>query len=134
VLSFAAATLASSAVLFASGAAAVNPPAGGGPWRQLGAAATSRPGKLAHFFRSATSPKALAVVAKSSSSKPIRMTWFSYCEFESDDAQTEQNQATVTGVRRVTAFPHVLDGATLCNVSVTIRVANGRVAAAVFSG
>ena len=52
---------------------------------------------------------------------------------ESDDAETEQNQATVTGIRRVTVFPHVLDGATLCNVSVTTRVAHGRATAAVFT-
>ena len=111
----------------------VTPPPGGS-WRQLGATVSSRPGKLAHFFRSATSPGRLAVVATSTSSKPIRMTWFSYCEFESDDAHTEEQQATVTGARRVIALPHVLDGATLCNVSVTIRVANGRVTAAIFSG
>ena len=61
------------------------------------------------------------------------MTWFSYCEFESDDAETEEHQATVIGTHRVTALPHVLDGATLCNVSVTMRVANGRAAAAVFA-
>jgi len=112
----------------------VSPPTTGGPWHQLGGAATSRPGKLAHFFRSATDPTALAVVAASSSSKPIRLTWFTYCEFESDDAQTEQNQATVSGTHRVVVLPHVLEGATLCNVSVTIRVANGRAAAAVFGG
>jgi hypothetical protein len=129
----AAAALTLSAVLFAGGAAAVQPPAKGGPWHQLGSSVTSRPGKLAHFFRSATSPTGLGVVATSSSSKPIRLTWFSYCEFESDDAQTEENQGTSTGVRRVVALPHVLDGATLCNVSVTIRVAGGRAAAAIFS-
>lgn len=122
-----------SALLLAGGAATVAPPPSSGPWRQLGAAVTSRPGKLAHFFRSAQSPKGLAVVAVSSSARPIRLTWFSYCEFESDDAQTEENQATVTGARGVTALPHVLDGATLCNVSVTIRVAGGRAAAAIFS-
>jgi hypothetical protein len=132
VLSPSAAVLAVSAALVAGGAAGGSPPAKGGPWRQLGTAVTSRPGKLAHFFRSATSPTALAVVATSSSSKPIRMTWFTYCEFESDDAETEQNQATVTGIRRVTVFPHVLEGATLCNVSVTIRVRNGRATAAIF--
>jgi hypothetical protein len=133
VLSSTAALLGISWLLFASGGALMDPPVQGGPWRQIGAAVTSRPGKLAHFFRSARTPKALAVVAKSSSSRPIRMTWFSYCEFESDDAQTEENHATVTGVRRVTAFPHVLDGATLCNVSVTIRVVDGRATAAIFS-
>jgi hypothetical protein len=134
VLSPAVAALGISALLLASGPRTVGPPAKGGPWRQIGVAVTSRPGKLAHFFRSVTSPTALAVVARSSSVKPIRMTWFSYCEFESDDAETEENQATVRGIRRVTAFPHVLEGATLCNVSVTIRVANGRATAAVFSG
>lgn len=133
MFSLSAAAVAVSAALLAGGTAAVDPPAKAGPWRQLGTTVTSRPGKLAHFFRSATSPAALAVVATSSSSKPIRMTWFSYCEFESDDAETEQNQATVTGIRRVTVFPHVLDGATLCNVSVTIRVAHGRATAAVFT-
>ena len=112
----------------------VAPPPKGGPWHQVGAAVTSKPGKLAHFDRSPRSPGTLGIVARSSSAKPIRMTWFTYCEFESDDAETEQNQATVTGVGRVTAYPHVLDGATLCNVSVTIRVANGRATAAVFSG
>lgn len=134
MLSPSAAALAVSAALLAGGAAVGDPPAKGGPWRRLGTAVTSRPGKLAHFFRSATSPSALAVVATSSSSTPIRLTWFSYCEFESDDAETEQNQATVTGVRRVTVFPHVLEGATLCNVSVTIRVARGRATAAIFKG
>ena len=128
MLSSAAAAFGISAVL------AVSPPAKGGPWHQLGTAVTSKPGKLAHFFRSATSPRSLAVVATSSSARPIRMTWFTYCEFESDDAQTEQNQATVTGVGRVTALPHVLDGATLCYVSVTIRVVNGRASGAIFKG
>jgi hypothetical protein len=133
VLAPAVAALGISTLLLAGGTATVAPPASDGPWRQLGAVVTSRPGKLAHFFRSAKSPGALAVVATSSSSKPIRLTWFSYCEFESDDAQTEQNQATVIGIRRVTALPHVLDGATLCNVSVTVRVSGGRAAAAIFS-
>jgi len=121
------------AVLLAASASTVAPPAKDGPWRQAGAAVASRPGKLAHFFRAVQDPKALAIVAVSSSAKPIRLTWFTYCEFESDDAQTEQNQATVTGTRRITVLPHVLDGATLCNVSVTVRLAGGRVAAAVFT-
>lgn len=121
-----------SAVLLAGGATRVDPPKGG-PWRQLGKAVTSRPGKLAHFFRTAQSPEALAVVATSGSPKPIHLTWFSYCEFESDDAETEENEATLTGRRRLSALPHVLEGATLCNVSVTIRVAGGRASAAIFS-
>jgi hypothetical protein len=133
VISASVAALSISAALFAGVSPAVDPPARDGPWRELGASVTSRPGKLAHFFRVAKSPTGLAVVAVSTSSKPIRLTWFSYCEFESDDAQTEENQATIAGRHRLTAFPRVLDGATLCNVSVTIRVVGGRAAAAVFA-
>jgi hypothetical protein len=128
------AALAVSATVLAAPPPSVAPPATGGQWHQLGRAVASKPGQIAHFFRTATSPTALAVVATSSSARPIRMTWFSYCEFESDDAQTEEHQATVIGIGRVVALPHVLDGATLCNVSVTIRVANGRAAAAIFRG
>ena len=111
----------------------VAPPPSPGPWKQVGAAVTSRPGKLAHFFRSAIQPTSVAVVAASSSAKPIRLTWFGYCEFESDDGMTQQRQATVTGVHRVVAYPPVLTGATDCTVVVTIRVSGGRVTSAVFS-
>jgi hypothetical protein len=103
-----------------------------GAWHQVGAAVTSRPGKLAHFFRTAQNPTSLAIVATTSSSRPIRLTWFSYCEFESDDAMTEEHQGVVTGARTVSAFPPVFDGATLCTVAVTIRVVGGRASAAVF--
>lgn len=78
-------------------------------------------------------PTALAVAAGSSSARPIRMTWFGYCEFESDDAMTQQRQGTVTGVHRVVAYPPVLTGATDCTVVVTIRVLSGRATSAVFS-
>jgi len=61
------------------------------------------------------------------------MTWFGYCEFESDDAMTQQRQGTVTGVHRVVAYPPVLTGATDCTVVVTIRVLSGRATSAVFS-
>ena len=114
-------------------ALAVAPPPGPGAWKQVGAAATSKPGRLAHYFRTAMQPTALAVVATSSSAKPIRMTWFGYCEEQSDDGMTEQRQATVTGVHRVVAYPPVLIVATDCTVVVTIRVAGGRVSSAVFS-
>jgi hypothetical protein len=127
-----AAAAALSTILLAQGGAAIAPPPDPGPWRQLGVTVTSRPGKLAHFFRSATEPKALGIVANSSSRRPIRLSWFAYCEFESDDAMTEQNQATVTRVHRVVAYPPVLNGATLCTVSVTIRVVGGRASAAIF--
>jgi hypothetical protein len=114
-------------------ALAVAPPPAPGPWKQVGAPVTSRPGKLAHFFRTAMQPTSLAVVASSSSAKPIRLTWFGYCEYESDDGMTQQRQATVTGVHRVVAYPPVLTGATDCTVVVTIRVSVGRASAAVFS-
>jgi hypothetical protein len=112
---------------------AVAPPPSGGPWKQVGAAVTSKPGKLAHYFRSAMQPTALAVVARSSAAKPIRLTWFGYCEFESDDGMTQQRQATVTGLHRVVAYPPVLTGATDCTLVVTIRVSGGRATSAVFS-
>jgi hypothetical protein len=114
-------------------ALAIAPPPSPGPWHQVGAAVTSRPGKLAHYFRSEMQPTALAVVASSSSAKPIRLTWFGYCEFESDDGMTQQRQATVTGVHRVVAYPPVLAGATDCTVVVTIRVSGGSATSALFS-
>jgi len=120
------------AVLSALALAVVPPPASG-PWKQVGAAVTSKPGKLAHYFRAAMQPTALAVVARSSSAKPIRLTWFDYCEVESDDGMTQQRQATVTGAHRVVAYPPVLMGASDCTVVVTIRVSGGRVSSAVFS-
>jgi hypothetical protein len=40
--------------------------------------------------------------------------------------------ATVTWVHRVVVYPPILNGATLCTVSVTMRVAGGRASAAVF--
>ena len=124
--------LAPAAALLLS-AVALAPPSAPGPWRQLGATATSRPGAVAHFFRTATAPAALGVVAGSSSGRPIRLTWFAYCEEESDDGITTQDQATVTGVHRVAAYPPVFGGATLCTVSVTVRVAGGRASAAIFA-
>lgn len=109
------------------------PPPQPGPWKPVGALVASLPSRPLHFFRITTSPKALAIVVRSSSAKPIRVQWFSYCEFESDDAMTNQNQATVSGVHAVTAYPPVLDGATMCTVSVVARVAGGRARAAIFS-
>jgi len=126
------AAVALSAVAFAYGGASIAPPNAPGSWRQLGPTLTSRVGKIAHFYRMATEPTALGVVASSSSGKPIRLTWFSYCEVESDDGMTSQNQASVTGVHRVVAYPPVFAGATLCSVSVTIRVVGGRASAAIF--
>jgi hypothetical protein len=112
----------------------VPPPPAAGPWRQLGAAVASRPGKQLHFFRTATSPANLGVVVTSRSARPIHLAWFTYCEFESDDANFEEHNQTVTGVHTVVAYPPVLSGATLCYVSVNAGAGRGAaVSAAVFS-
>ena len=121
-----------SAVALAYGGTSIAPPPDPGPWQQLGRTVTSRPGKVAHFYRLATQPTALAVVANSSSGKPIRLTWFAYCEEQSDDGMTTQNQAIVTRVHRIVVHPPVFSGATLCTVSVTIRVVGGRASAAIY--
>ena len=127
------AALTLSAVAFAYGGASVAPPPDPGPWKQLGRTVTSRPGKVAHFYRIATAPTALGVVAGSSSRKPIRLTWFANCEEQSGDGMTAQNQATVTRVHRIVVHPPVMSGATLCTVSVTIRVVGGKASAAVYA-
>jgi hypothetical protein len=127
----AAVTLSAIAVAYGD-LAVVPPPDAGRPWHQLGRTVTSRPGKLAHFYRLSTNPTALGVVAISSSGKPIRLTWFAYCEEQSDDGMTTQKQAVVTKVHKVVAYPPVFDGATLCTVSVTMRVAGGSASAAIF--
>ena len=114
--------------------ATVTPPSQPGPWKQVGAAMTSRPGKALHFFRTPQNPKAVGIVARSSSARPIRLSWASYCEIESDDVMTGEEQDAVTGVRSVVAYPPVLDFATLCFVSVIVKATpNVGVAAAVFS-
>lgn len=114
-------------------APAVPPPAGPGAWHQIGAAATSRPGKPLHFYRTALNPKALAFVVTSSGSRRFRVFWWSYCEFMSDDDADEQHQGTLTGVRTMTAYPPVLDNATLCYVSVNVSgQGTAKLAAAVF--
>ncbi len=126
------AALAFSALALVYGGATIAPPSDPGPWRQLGRTVTSRPGDLAHFYRLAPEPTALGIVANSSSSKPIRLTWFSYCEEQSDDGLTTQNQAIVTQVHRVIAYPPVFGGATLCTVSVTVHVVGGRASVAIY--
>jgi len=120
--------------LLAALALAFPAPSAPGQWHQLGTAVASKPGKRIHFFRTATSPEALGVVVTSKSSQPIRVYWWTYCEFESDDAAFEEHHATVTGVHSVVAYPPVLSGATLCYVSVNAS-AGGRaaVAAATFA-
>ncbi len=122
------------ATLLLALALTVPAPPAPGQWHQLGATARSRPGKQIHFFRTATYPNNLGIVVTSTSPQPIRVSWWSYCEFESDDAQTQQDQQTLTGVHTVVAYPPVLNGASLCYVSVN-AAARGRAAvyAAVFS-
>lgn len=126
------ATVMVSAVALAQGGASIVPPSAPGPWKQLGSTVTSRPDRLAHFYRIATQPVALGVVATSSSAKPIRLTWYAYCEEQSDDGTTTQNQAVMTKAHRVVAYPPVFDGATLCTVSATVRVPGGRASVAIF--
>lgn len=114
--------------------AALSPPSAPGPWRQVGTALTSRPGKALHFYRTPQNPKAVGIVVKSASSRRLRLFWASYCEFESDDVMTGEAQATVTGVHTIYAYPPVLENATLCYVWVNTRAVPGvKVSAAVFS-
>jgi hypothetical protein len=115
--------------------AGVPPPAAPGAWRQVGAPVTSKAGKAVHFFRVAPqSPKALAIVVTSGSTRPIRLFWFSDCEQEMGDGMSAQHQQTVTGRHMVVAYPPVVDGATQCYVTVNASAGQGAVVrAAVFS-
>jgi hypothetical protein len=108
-------------------------PAAPGPWLRLGVSVTSRTGKALHFYRASQSPHALSVVVTSGSGRPVRVFWWSYCEFQSDDDKFEEHQATVSGVGTVTAYPPVFAGATQCYVSVSATPqANARASAAIF--
>ena len=114
-------------------ALALPAPSAPGQWHQVGAALKSKPGKQIHFFRTATSPTNLGIVVTSTSTLPIRVYWWTYCEFESDDATFEEHHQTITASRSIEAYPPVLSGATLCYVTVNAG-AGGRatVSAAVF--
>ena len=112
----------------------IAPPPRPGPWHQLGAAVTSRPGKQLHFYRTALNPKALGLVVTSSSSRPIRVFWASYCQFIDDDMMDENREGRLLGVRSVVAYPPVLDEATLCYLWVNASAPTAaKVTAAVFS-
>ena len=125
---------ASTALALATTSPALSPPSQPGPWRQVGAAMTSKPGKTLHRYRIVQNPKALGVVVASSSSRTIKLSWWSYCEMESDDVMTEENQGTITGVHLVNAYPPVLDGATTCYVWVNAGAGGtARVSAAIFA-
>jgi hypothetical protein len=109
------------------------PPTSAGPWHQLGAAPTSRSGKALHFYRTSQYPHALSVVVTSGSARPIRLTWWSYCEFQSDDDTVSEQQATVRGIGSVTVYPPVFAGATQCYVAVNAYPpTKAKVSAAVF--
>ena len=105
-----------------SSPAVVAPPTQPGPWRQLGAAVTSKPGALAAVSRQQLDPRGLAVVAVSSSARRMRVTWWSYCEFQSDDGETETNSGVLTGTRRVTKYLSIMENSTLCQVAVSARI------------
>ena len=75
------------------------------------------------------------VVAASSSARPIRLTWWNYCVFQSDDGMTRECTGVATGVGRITRYLTVMPESDLCQVQLTARIAGhaeGRVAAAVF--
>jgi hypothetical protein len=119
-----------------AGLALVQPPsspAGSAAWHQLGVSVTSRPGKALHFYRASENPSALSVVVTSTSARPIRVFWWNYCEFQSDDDHFEEHQATISGVGSVIVYPPVFGGATQCFVSVNATPpAKARASAAIF--
>jgi hypothetical protein len=122
------------ALAFAPSAATVNPPSRPGPWKQLGKAVTSRVNARAHLSRTAVGMKALAFVVASRSPRQIHVSWTSYCEEQSDDGYTEDYSGKLSGVGRVSYYPSVFDGATLCSVTVSTGAVKGaRVVSAVFS-
>src|SRR5205814_8094300 len=90
------------------------PPSRPGPWQGVGKVAMSRPGAKLHISRTALGMKALAFVVASQSPRRIHVVWASYCEFNSDDDYTESYSGRLSGVRRITSYPHVFDGATNC--------------------
>ena len=129
------AAITGSAALALTAGSTVAPPPAPGAWHQLGAAVTSRPGKGLNFFRTALSPQGLGIVVTSSSKRPIRGSWSTWCEIMDDDGPVEELQGPLTGVKTVIAYPHVLSGATRCYVSVYTRPPDraAKTAAAEFS-
>ncbi len=122
------------ALAFVPSGASVNPPSRPGPWKQVGKAVTSRVNAKAHMYRTVLGMKALALVVASRSPRRIHVSWSSYCEEQSDDGYTEDYSGKLSGVGRVTHYPPVFDGATLCYVTVnTDAIKGARVVTAVFS-
>jgi hypothetical protein len=129
------AVLTASAALALVPATVPPPPPAPGAWHRVGAAVMSRPGKGVQFFRTITSPQGIGIVVTSSSNRPIRGTWSSWCEIVDDDGPVEELQGTLAGVKTAIAYPHVLSGATRCYVSVYTKATGpaARIAAAQFS-
>jgi hypothetical protein len=112
----------------------VPPPTQPGPWHLLGKAPTSRIDGRLHVSRTVRNMKALAFVVTSRSTRRIHVVWASYCEFNSDDDYTESYSGKLSGIGRITSYPHVFDGATLCDVAVNTEPVKGaRVSIGVFS-
>lgn len=118
----------------APGPPVIAPPAAPGAWTQLGRAQVSAAGKPLHFFRTARDPKSLAVVVESSVARRFKLFWATDCEVVDDDVAEQQDQGTVTGVKRLVVNPPVIDGATRCYVWVNVTSPGKAVLrAAVFS-
>jgi hypothetical protein len=114
--------------------AALAPPSNPGPWKLVGKAATSRIGTKLHVSRTASGMKALAFVVASRSPRRLHVEWASYCEEQSDDGYTENFMGKLSGMGRITYYPHVFDGATTCDVWINASPLKGaRVVAGVFS-
>ena len=114
--------------------AALAPPSNPGSWQLIGKAATSRIGAKLHVSRTASGMKALAFVVASRSPRRLHVEWASYCEEQSDDGYTENFMGKLSGVGRITYYPHVFDGATTCDVWINASPVRGaRVVAGVFS-
>jgi hypothetical protein len=70
---------ASAAIALGPSNLVIAPPSAPGPWRQVGAAVTSRPGKALHFYRTAQNPKAVGIVVRSTSSRRVRVENATLC-------------------------------------------------------
>ena len=120
----------------------VAPPPAPVPWVQAGPArstvagktATSRGTRLSFYRTLSPNPTQLAVVVRSTSTRPIHLFWWSYCVITDDDTLDETLQGSANGVGSVIVYPPVLQGATLCFVSINVTLpGTGRAAAAIFS-
>lgn len=118
----------------ASARAAVPLPGRAGAWHQVGAAAQAKPGRPLHFFRSVVDPGDLALVVAVPGTRAARVVWGSYCEFQSDDEETLEDDGSLAGSGALVAYPRSFPAATLCYVSVAVMPPAGvAVSAAVFT-